>query len=56
MDSPRCLVSLGGGRAVLAYGRRIALLGRIPYILKKRIERRFMREVRDLLGRIGSHL
>ena len=52
VQSPRCLVSLGAGRAVLAYGKRIALLGRFPYMLKKRIERRFMAELDELLGRL----
>ncbi len=50
VQSPRCLVSLGAGRAVLAYGKRIALLGRFPYMVKKRIERKFMAELDELLG------
>ena len=48
-DFPRCLVSLGGGVAVLTYGPRFSYLGRFPYWLKKRIERKFMRELDELL-------
>lgn len=49
VQSPRCLVSLGADRAVLAYGTKLAFLGRFPYILKKRIERKFMAELDHLL-------
>jgi len=49
VQSPRCLVSLGSGRAVLAYGKRIALIGRFPYLVKKRIERKFLTELREFL-------
>ncbi|RLG47731.1 MAG: hypothetical protein DRN92_02545, partial [Thermoproteota archaeon] len=48
-DNPKCLVSLGGGLAVMSYGQKISYVGRLPYWLKKRIEKKFMKELDDLL-------
>jgi len=49
-DSPKCLVSLGGGRAIMTYEPKFSFLGRLPYWLKKRIEKKFMKELDNLLS------
>lgn len=47
IDSPKCLISLGQNTAVLVYGRRIVVNGRIPYLIKKKlVEERYMRRFR----------
>ncbi len=48
-ESPKCLVSLGGGMAIMTYGSKFSFLGRFPYWVKKRIEKKFMRELDRLL-------
>lgn len=42
-NSPKCLVSLGSGMAVMTYGQKFSFLGRLPYWIKKRIEKNFMK-------------
>ena len=49
-DSPKSLVSLGGGMAIMTYGPKFSFLGRLPYWLKKRIEKKFMKELDNLLS------
>jgi len=34
-DNPKCLVSLGGGLAVMSYGQKISYVGRLPTGLRR---------------------
>ena len=49
IENPKCLISLGGGTAVLAYGKRFAVRGKFAYSLLKKwfVEKRYLKRLKQ---------